>query len=97
MAKELAAEGHTTPVVIAGVNRYSQSSANDQMCDGRDIPWLQDEMAIDVWTAWKVEYRDVIILDAENRPIATFNLTNQDLGDPANYATLKKLFADAAK
>lgn len=34
-------------------------------------------------------YRDVIILDETNTQVDVFNLTDNDLGNPDNYATLK--------
>jgi hypothetical protein len=37
------------------------------MCAGRHLPWLQDTVADSVWTSWGVVYRDVFVLDPENR------------------------------
>ena len=39
---------------------------------------------------------DVILLDAQNRPIGTYNLTIHDLGNPAHYAELRTLLVNAA-
>jgi hypothetical protein len=44
-----------------------------------------------VWTRWDIEYRDVAILDADNVPVAIYNLTTHDLADPASYAELRDL------
>ena len=59
-----------------------------------------------VWGAWRVNnlrpeqpgvtYRDVIVLDRENRAVAVYNLTEHSLGDPANYAALKDILRAAA-
>ena len=78
-------------VAILGVNGPGAEAGNAAMCDGRDLPWLQDTPAEHVWTQWQVVYRDVIILDAENKEIAVFNLTDHDLSDPAEYAALRAL------
>jgi formylmethanofuran dehydrogenase subunit A len=43
-----------------------------------------------------VTFRDVVILDGDNKVIAVYNLTSNSLGTSANYAALKQLFLDAA-
>ncbi len=53
--------------------------------------------AEDVWTKWAPIYRDVVILDPENRKVAVYNLTVHDLGVAANYAELKQLLVDASE
>ncbi len=66
------------------------------MTEGRDLPWLQDtdvnaDGQSDVWdVSWGVEYRDVVILDAENKRLGAFNLTANDLADADNYSLLKE-------
>ena len=92
MQTELAGEG----VQILGVNRIGAESGNGTNCDGRDIPWLQDRAGDDVWDLWQITYRDVLILDADNKPVATYNLTANDLGVAANYEALKMMLRDAA-
>ncbi len=84
-------------VHILGVNEIGQESGNAAMTAGRDLPWLQDVPAADVWKSWNVTFRDVVILDQENFPIAVYNLTIHDLGDANNYAELKALFVAASK
>jgi len=86
---------------ILGVNAAGLESGNAFITSGRDIPWLQDhdvngDGLSDVWRSWNVTYRDVVILDAENARVGTFNLTTHDLGVPANYNTLRQMFVDAA-
>ena len=46
--------------------------------------------------SWDYVYRDVVILDENNEVITTYNLTDNNLGDPDNYAELRDLFVDAA-
>ena len=66
-------------VHILGVNQLGHESANDLVCQGRDLPWLQETLDDQVWNKWKVTYRDVVVLDRNNRPAAVFNLTVHDL------------------
>ena len=88
MQTRIDAAGWPVPVHILGVNGAGLESGNAFICDGRDIPWLQDTAATDAWAAWHVTYRDVIVLDQRNVPIATYNLTEHDLADSANFAAL---------
>jgi hypothetical protein len=81
---------------LAGINGIGFESGNDLMTDGRDIPWLQDITSEDVWTSWEVVYRDVVILDADNHIIDTYNLTSHSLGTTANYEEFKNLLLAAA-
>jgi hypothetical protein len=97
MQKELGDEGLPAMVQILGVNEAGHESGNGAICNGRDLPWLQESGAHSVWTEWQVAYRDVIVLDAENEPTAIYNLTDHSLGDPNNYATLKSLLRQAAQ
>jgi hypothetical protein len=60
------------------------------------LPWLQDTNTANVWASWAVTYRDVLVLNGENVPVAVYNLTEHDLTDAGNYAALKKLMIDAA-
>lgn len=66
------------------------------MTTGRDLPWTQDTVVENVWVDWQVAYRDVIVLDVDNIPVAVYNLTSNDLANPANYAALKQILKTAA-
>lgn len=46
---------------------------------------------MDAWTAWGVEYRDVVVLDADHVVVDVYNLTDNDLGDPDRLAELRAL------
>ena len=59
------------------------------------IPLLQDTTTANVWGLWAVTYRDVVILDAQNRKVGVYNLTEHDLSVEANRNTLKSLLRDA--
>lgn len=95
MQRELA----DTSVRIIGVNEVGHETdynATGGICDGRDLPFLEDT-ADSVWNTWDVTYRDVYVVDADGKLIEVFNLTDNDLGDDANYASLRKILTDAAQ
>lgn len=80
---------------MLGINGIGQESSNGLITTGRKLPWLQDVAEQAAWTAWGVEYRDVIILDAAGARRSVFNLTTRDLGDPSHRAALKQQLLDA--
>ena len=87
MQQELAG----SDVRILGVNDVGASAGNVSVCDGRDIPWLQEDGLQKAGELWNVTYRDVVILDRDNIPVAVYNPTEHNLADPADYAELKAL------
>ena len=97
MQGEIDAANPSTPVRIFGVNEAGEESGNAGMCEGRVLPWLQDTRQKNVWGAWRVTFRDVIILDTANNVLHIYNLTAHDLGHPSNYATLKTMLLAAAQ
>ena len=92
MQNELAGMG----ITIMGVNQIGAESGNDVACDGRDIPWLQDDTTERSWDLWNVTYRDVYILGRDNELLAVYNLTDHNLGDAPDYAELKSMLQNAA-
>ena len=82
MQTALSAEALDREVVILGINRVGSESGNDQICAGRDLPWLQDSDQQAVWVSWGVSWRDVVVVDGETRIAAVFNLTEHDLSVP---------------
>jgi hypothetical protein len=97
LSAELSLESHPLPIALLGVNGIGLEVGNPLATAGRTIPWLQDVAAEDVWTKWAITYRDVVVLDGENRKVGVYNLTVHDLGDAANYAELKQMLVDAAE
>ncbi|MCP4870515.1 MAG: hypothetical protein GY898_17565 [Proteobacteria bacterium] len=83
-------------IQILGINQAGFEAGNADICDGRDLPWLQDTAAEDVWGVYAPVYRDVWVLDADNVLVGVFNLTGTSLAIPANYNTLRDLFLTAA-
>ena len=83
---------------IIGVNEVGHESGNESICDGRDLPWLQDLSSTDWWGTWAPTYRDVIILDKNGELADVFNLTDKDIdGNDANYVELETLLIDLAE
>ena len=74
---------------IVGLNEAGFESGNDTITEGRDLPWLQDTAETDVWAAWAIEYRDVVVLDEDNRLLTVVNLTEEDLAEDDAYDALK--------
>lgn len=83
-------------IQILGINEVGHESGNATICDGRDLPWLQDVVAQDVWGVWAPVYRDVWVVDGDNMLVGVFNLTGNSLAIGANYDTLKGMFLAAA-
>lgn len=96
MQAEIDSEETLRAVQILGVDEIGLESGNDGMTAGRVLPWLQSTIDEDVWTLWQVKFRDVVILGSDNEYLGTFNLTDNDLSDPANYAALKNQLLEAA-
>ena len=82
--------------MLFGVNVVGDEAWTAEAVAGRTIPYLQDVPAVDAWGSWQVTWRDVIVLDADNRVVRVYNLTDHDLGNPVNYAELRAILLDAA-
>ena len=100
---ELALELPGFAIAILGVNEAGFESGNQNIIDeGRTLPWLQDVDAdgdgnSDNWTTWDVNYRDVILVDGTNWPVAVFNVTDNNLQESVHYDALKQLLAETAQ
>jgi hypothetical protein len=96
MQDELDAEDLALDVRILMVNLRGAEAGIESACMGRDLCLAQDTEAEKVWESWAVEYRDVVILDAENRVLSVYNLTVHSLAESANYEALKGTLRQAA-
>jgi len=96
MQVEIEGLGLPVEVRIHGINGTGHGGSNETACQGKDLPWLQEVPEEPVWTRWDVTYRDVIILDEDNKVLSIFNLTEHDLSKPADYAALKALLVGYA-
>lgn len=85
-------------IEILGINwNLDNDLSNDLMTAGRDLPWLQDTSVVNAQASCGAAYRDVVILDAWNRPVEpAFNLTSHDLSIEANRNALKERLRQAA-
>jgi hypothetical protein len=97
MQAEIVAAHPAKTVRILGLNAVGQEIDNALMCSGRVLPWLQDTAQQNVWGSWNVTWRDVFVLDTQNRVKRIYNLTTYDLAVPANYDTLKNILLNAAR
>jgi hypothetical protein len=96
MQAELRVERPDLPIEIHGVNAAGHESGNGEACNGRSIPWLQDDAATNAYARWAVTYRDCVVLDEANKVDFVYNLTQHSLDLTANYNELKaKLIAAA--
>ena len=82
---------------MLGINRLTDGAYNDLVTSVRTLAWLQDSDDASVWDRWHIVYRDVFILDSQNRLRAVYNLTEHDLSEEGNRAELKQIFLSTAK
>lgn len=81
--------------MLLSVNEAGLESGNEGFVMGKSMPLLQDTTGTNAWALWQVEYRDVVVLDAQGRRRSVQNLTTNDLSVPANFAALKQALLDA--
>jgi len=80
---------------IIGINEMGHSSGLETAYAERTLPLLQDDETQRVWEKWDVTYRDVIVLDGENKKVGVLNLTENSLAEEENKATMEDLFLTA--
>jgi hypothetical protein len=73
-----------------GLNNTNSTGA---IYSSTTLPWLLG--GYPVQTAWGAVNRDIVILDADNEYVASFNCTSSSLSTPANYDALRALMVDA--
>ena len=96
MQTEIDGMGLPVAVRIHGINGNGHHGSKESACEGKDLPWLQEVPEEPVWTKWDVTYRDVIILDEDNKVLAIYNLTDHNLGQNADYEALKSMLVGYA-
>lgn len=85
------------------MNEIRHEMGNPVVTEGRSLPWLQDvdanlDNASDNFlTSWNFVYRDVVIVDENNEVVETYNLTQHNLANEANYNELKSKLVAAAE
>ena len=81
---------------ILGVDAIGNEPSQGLMADVGDLPWLQDVEEVGAWELWGAAWRDVWVLDSDNRLVGIYNLTNHDLAEEDDYAELEELILSAS-
>ncbi len=98
MQQEFSTQYPDLDIQILGVNFAGLEAKNEQICDGRDIPWLQDTESANWWGRWQAEWRDLIVVDGAGEATGDLvNLTHHDLANEDEYVAVKTMLLDAAK
>jgi len=95
MQKELEASHPDLPIQVVVINQAGFAGGNANAANGRDLPLLQDFAAVDAWSSWNVDWRDVVIVDANSEVVTTYNLTGFNLSNTDNYDELKEVLVDS--
>lgn len=66
------------------------------MAELGDLPLLQDTVEQQAWQQWAITYRDVVILDGENRVVGVLNLTENNLAELPSRMDLEAIIDEAA-
>ena len=88
---DVLAENPAARLRAFGINHSDSADWNDFAIAETSLPWLQDPPKDGVWDAWKAAWRDVYVLDGQNRRLAVYPVYDKPLDDPANYEELKGL------
>ena len=78
-------------MLIFGINGIGKEAGNESITNGRSTPWLQDELGVEAWDSWNVNYRDVYILNGSLEWVDQINLSKIDLTDENNYQEFREL------
>ena len=97
MQQELSDTHPELAIQLLAVNEIGYHSGLDTMAALGNLPLLQDTPEAGVWDAWGAGFRDVVILNAANEQVASFNLTTHSLAEPENFAALKSLLVYSAE
>lgn len=62
----------------------------------RTLPVLQDTVEVNAAMAWSARQRDLIVVDAENRPVRVYNLGEHNLAEAEYYEELRRILLAAA-
>ena len=95
MQQELLDLEPSVPVSVIGINAHDKTTTESFVAE-RTLPWLQDTEEADVWDAWGIKYRDILIVDEQNFPIQAFNLTEYNLTEEQHYQHVLQELLDEA-
>lgn len=79
MQNELTVEHPGLSISILGINQIGAEAGLPDVAALSNLPVVEDDETTQIWTNWGANWRDVIILDRQNQPIATYNLTVHNL------------------
>jgi len=96
MQDDFAERYPSVEVQLIAVNEQGHSSGIEKAVEENTLPLLQDDNTQNVWENWAVTYRDVIVLNGENKITGVLNLTENSLAEEEHYATLEGLLLEAA-
>ena len=84
-------------ISIMAVNESGYVTHYEATGEEGSLPVIQDVNEVDVWEAWEVTYRDVIILNECGEKMDVYNLTSKSLQTEENYNTLKEMILSVAQ
>ena len=84
-------------ISLLSINKIAAESGVASFNTTHNLPMVQDDTDQLIWDAWQGNWRDVYILDKENKLIEIYNLTEHNLNDPLNYEELKSKLITAAE
>lgn len=96
MQAELDTNYPSLGITLYGINMPGHEAGVDLMIDGHTIGLLQDTTTVDATTAWGGTWRDVYVLDEDNRVVEIINLTSSNLATQSNYDYLRDLLVTTA-
>lgn len=89
MQGEILAANPASSIRLFAVNDAGyESGVPEAYAGGQTLPILQDTTAVDAWSLWAVQYRDLVILDGDGNAIGVLNLTDHDLQVASEYGAL---------
>ena len=97
MQAELDANHPNLDIEIFGINMIGTSSGASIFSSSLNLPMVQDDSTLGIWSDWGAVWRDVYILNENNELVLVYNLTQYSLSDSNNYNTLMQHFIDTAQ
>ena len=96
MQTDLNANYPNLDIEIFGINMTGTSSGVNIFSSSLNLPTVQDDSSLGIWSDWGAQWRDVYILNESNELVLVYNLTQYSLSNSTNYDTLMQHFIDTA-
>ena len=99
MQSELNAERPDLEITLLSINMINNWSngLTNRMGQLGVLPIVQDNANLNIWQSWGGQWRDVVILDADNQVVEYFNANDNELSNEQNYNALKQALINAAE